>query len=639
MKKKLFAILLVVALVFSAVAILAACQPGAEYNVIFRSFAGRELFRLTTDGEGKISKADVEANETKYASSINSREPDGYFFDGWFTTVEREDEEHPDKITGYSGLINYNKVYTSDTTYYAGYKYEPTSGEETGYMLIGNINGINGWDWGKTGIIPDDVDVNWKMDQDETEGWIYRAKDVDMKGGDAFKVKTYGLGWDDGEINVGGDNLGEVYAAEGAELEIYNYVLNGELVYGVSGDNAFIDIAVKTINVDVEFNYRTKLFDVIVNSIDVYEVRPEIHYIIVGGFESLGANWDAGTQNSDFFFTENGNTMTLEFDLPANAQWKITRNNGAWDWQLNATNLGEVTGEDDLVVPADAFESIGDNNILTNYECSVVITVDLVNSKINILVKSIVIPDPDFIYWESEGYAVVGVSSWNFPITDTEYLFTQDTENLNIGTLTCSFKEGNEFKVSTNSSWNGRINIGWSDAIVVHDEEGNVVANLLAKNGDNIIVRTDCTLAMTLNVSSKSLSFVVVGEVEVPDVPTEPDRRSWGVVGSAVGSWDNDTLLSTEDDGTHKITGLHLSAGEFKFRAEGAWTYQAGWHNEFLQFVAGDGVDSIDGLFVEVAGGGGYPNIKATRACTVDIELVYITDTNWSLIITVTAIG
>lgn len=60
-----------------------------------------------------------------------------------------------------------------------------------------------------------------------------------------------------------------------------------------------------------------------------------------------------------------------------------------------------------------------------------------------------------------------------------------------------------------------------------------------------------------------------------PEQPEQPAYKGWGIVGSAVGSWDVDTPMTS--DGTwHVAKQVALTAGELKFRLDGAWETNLG---------------------------------------------------------------
>ena len=629
MKKKLLVLLLVLALVFSsAMTLLVACNPddSDEYVITFR-LNTKKLFELTTK-DSKISKADVEAKEEQFKRQLLGREAEGFVFTGWYATVT-EDE---DGKNVYSDAINYARKYNDDADYEAGFDFLPMSGEEAGYTLIGVINGYKDWE-------PGNVNEAWILEPSETEGWMYSIT-LDLQPGDQIKIKTTGVGWDEGKVNIGYERLNEVTIADGVTVDLKDNLLKGGLINQTSDGNLFISYLVESLNATIIFNYRTTKFDMVINSMTVLDAMPEFNYILVGSMN----DWNDHCTDPEFIFTEeDGDTLSITYTFKEDDKWLVTYNDGAWGFKLDASSYSysRVTKDESIIdeIPQDLFTDAGSGDIVATYNCTVKLTVKISTKQLFVHVTAITIPDADTIFWESEGYAVMGLTSWDFPISDSKYLFVQDAKDKNIGTITLTLNAGNAFKVSTNSSWNGRINIGWYDGLTAYDKNDQPIANLLEKNGDNIRVRTDCTITITLNVRAKTIKIVVTEDVEVPPVTDDPDTREWGICGTLTG-WGSDMMLTNQADGHKTLSGQALAAGvEFKIRAERAWSDSVGWHNENVKFVAGSGVDSVDGVFVEGSNGGGLSNIKVVKACTVDIDLYYVNDSNWVLVITVTSIG
>ena len=635
MKKKLLVLLLVLALVFSSVfTLLVACDKNDGegdkdgYTITFKGYRGNTLFELTTT-KGKITRAQVQAKEQEKRASIN-RERDGYIFIGWFTTVGDDGT--------YSGEINYAHEYKADAMYYAGYEFAPMSGEENGYTLIGVIGNVADWGDNGAGTTHDE----WRLEPDANEGWIYRISGVQLLSSDNFKLKTYDVGWDDGEIDYGYGDITSLEFADGVVADLKGHSLADDLFYGNGYGNISVSRWVEYADIDVVFNYREKSFDITVNDIAVLDALPDIEWILTGQFpEPDCGNFASSTTEASLIFnpTEVAGVYTISHVFTPDLKFRIKQNLASWDVTLGYDHVNKIEGEGSIVAPAkdDLFTRGDDNNMICNYDCTLTFTIDVNKGTIDILITELA--DDDTVLWESAGYTMVGNfdgANWAKPRpAGDKYLFTQSEENGNIGTWSGELKANTQFKVATNIlEWNGRINIGWSNGLTAYDKDGKSVAGLLEQVGDNIGVRADCNVTITLNVKNKSIKIVVNDEVEVPDIPTEPDSKIWALICSPFSS---DTQTMTQGtDGHRKLTYSFTSATEFKLRVAGDWNTNVGWHNENVQVVAGSGVDSIDGLIVEAPKDG---NFSVTGACTVEFDLYYVTSSNWTLVITVTSVG
>ena len=135
------------------------------------------------------------------------------------------------------------------------------------------------------------------------------------------------------------------------------------------------------------------------------------------------------------------------------------------------------------------------------------------------------------------------------------------------------------------------------------------------KSADNIAGEGEITVEagkyrVYLNMNNLSdvtyeLSTRDFGAVDNPEPEPEPTPDVWGIIGAAVGSWDNDVVM--ENDGTYWVAkNVTFAADEFKFRMNADWTSNFGG----ASFVANEEV-------VLVFNGG---NIKA-EAGTYDVYL------------------
>lgn len=63
---------------------------------------------------------------------------------------------------------------------------------------------------------------------------------------------------------------------------------------------------------------------------------------------------------------------------------------------------------------------------------------------------------------------------------------------------------------------------------------------------------------------------------------------TWGIVGDAVGSWDNDVQLTYNSSTGALEVEVEFSAGQFKFRQDGAWDYSLGGSLDELVYDGGN---------------------------------------------------
>lgn len=63
---------------------------------------------------------------------------------------------------------------------------------------------------------------------------------------------------------------------------------------------------------------------------------------------------------------------------------------------------------------------------------------------------------------------------------------------------------------------------------------------------------------------------------------------TWGIVGDAVGSWDNDVQLTYNSSTGALEADVEFSAGQFKFRQDGAWDYSLGGSLDELVYDGGN---------------------------------------------------
>lgn len=632
MKKRLFAILLVVALVFSSVAALVACNNETEYEISFRK-NGSVIFKLTTSG-GKLTKAQVDEATNKNIAKIDNRQHEGYYFVGWYTDVDG------DVLTG---EINYAKKYTENASYEAGYEFAPLAGEDEGYTLIGVINGVE--NWGANGLLTEET---WKMTQDEEEGWIYRIT-TDIKGRDSIKVKTFGKTWGEGKINLGAPGLSEVTFEDGVQPEDVDpigdandgtSVIWGNLQGSNDLDNTYVSKHVETANVTITFNYRTKTYDIHFNSLTWLEEVPEPEYILVGGpalaGESPDDTWSAETSTQGRFFVRSegdDNIRTLDFEFTGVTSFKVKENGSDWGWQIGWSSAMEVTYDDAVSAEDKAqcegllFSGDGEGeNIKVAFACKVTITLDVAAQKISILVKEVTIPEAE----EELTYIIVGNFSdnnWNTSTAKDKYTFKKVESESNKYSLTVDIAQNVSWKITVLASEGGydkfEMNAGASRTVTAGSGvTGSVTGLFTGSGGANIGTTANCNVTITIDVVAKTMNIVV----NTMEAAAANDER-WCITGStgALGSWSaayaESRELKADAEGPAnllKITLTFTANTQFKFKQVYTWDTNINYANGGLTVTSEDGIDTT-GLFVNA--GGTDNNFKVTKACTVTITL------------------
>ena len=615
MKKRIFAMLVVIALVFSAFAVLTAC--GEEYTVKFKYNNGKTLFELTTSG-GKLAKKDVEDMEKQYARQLSSREPEGYFFSGWFSKVSKDEDGN----TVYSNPINYAKTYTEDTAYEAGYEFLPISGEENGYTLVGVIGTIQ--DWG--GDDGDNVThTEWTFDQNQTEGWKYSLKGINLLPGNSFKVKTIGLAWDEGKVKIGYEGVNEVVLGDGVEADLKGHELKGELILGADDNNGGLNIKVsqwvESATANFDFNYRTKKLDITLTAITVRTELPKTEWILVGNFTE--DKWASSTTKDTLIFEDNGdNTYTVSHAFTMGLEWRIKTNVADWDdTQYGYNHLGTPTkgaGVDEI--PADLFKAGSqDNNIGTNYDCTLKITLNVESETIEIEVTQITIPDEEV----KLTYVITGSFSsnkWNETSAVEGYIFSE-TDQPNQYQLTIDMPQNLEWQIIGLPGGYGVFRLGrgsvrniTKEATITDDVSGT---NLFGGNisvTSNVEVKRTCNVTITIDVVAMKIDL----HVNTIQAATQNDER-WVIAGSMNG-WPESTAPASqyimEESGDIATLTITLTSGTtFKFKQAYSWAKQYHWNNTNKTYTSEDGI-STDGLF-----SGNGENFKVNDRCTVTFTL------------------
>ena len=500
MKKKLLAILLAVVMVVSALAVLTACQePDKEYTVTFSNISGVEYFTLKTK-DGKISQTDVEAKTAELKNGDMT-------FMGWYATLGSDPAT--DAVT-YSDPIDYDKVYEEDAEYYA--YWFGGSGSANGYTVVGVIGEDTCWD-----EIPEDHD-SWILQQDSTKKWIYSVT-LDVVGNNNFKVKEIAAGWNP---EFGYDALAEVTIADGADVTLPDGVTAASLFSSVGMGNVGISASVETMNLTIIYDHSIGKLRLVINSATILEEAPVYDYILVGTLKE--GNWNASSKDDAVMFkaTDDENIYKLTYTFAKDNEWQVTLNNGAWSWQMGGSNINSVTAATSIVVTNNSSSeeidkddivsklfSRGDGNISTLLDCTVIITIDVENSKIDIEVTAVTVidlvePDPN-----TDDWGIIGAfNSWS---ADAATFANDETDSHKRGSYT--FTDGTIFKLRVLGNWD--ISVGW------HGENLKVVAGdglsdsdiqgLFEDPGDgNIKVTGPCTVTFDLVYYSKTAWTLVI---------------------------------------------------------------------------------------------------------------------------------
>lgn len=497
MKKKLLAILLTVVMVVSALAVLTACQD-KEYTITFGSISGQEYFTLKTK-DGKISKEAVEAETAKLSNGDMT-------FMGWYATL---DYDQATDQTTYKDPIDYDKVYTEDTDYYA--YWFGGSGSANGYTIVGVIGEETCWD-----EVPEDHDA-WILQQDATKKWLYSVT-LDVVGNNNFKVKEIAPGWNP---EFGYEKLAEVTVADNAEITFPEGVTKDDLFASAGLGNIGVSASVETMNITVVYDHSIQKVRIIINSATILEEEPVYDYILVGTLKE--GTWNPSSTDEAVMFkaTEDENVFTLTYTFTKDNEWKVTLNNGAWSWSLGGSNLNPATAATDIVVTNNSTaEEIdkddvvsklfsGDDNISVLFDCTVTITIDVSASTIDIVVKAVTVidlvqPEPNDSLW-----GLIGAAGWGDE-DDIDLTYNEETGH---HTLTYTFSEAVNFKFRTEHKWGTEVAWHGQNLSVVAGEglsDSDIEGLFVDPQDGNIRVTGPCTVTFDLIYYSKSVWTLVI---------------------------------------------------------------------------------------------------------------------------------
>ena len=154
----------------------------------------------------------------------------------------------------------------------------------------------------------------------------------------------------------------------------------------------------------------------------------------------------------------------------------------------------------------------------------------------------------------ADEYTVAGVESvfgTNWDINDANNLMTTE-DNVNytlvLTDVTLEKNVDYTFKVVKNHSWD------------------------TAYPASNYVFKVDETAKYTITIGfNAETTTITVGTEKTGDAVAS--EHAWGVVGTLVGSWDNDVFMTLNGEGIYTAVIENVAAGsyEFKVRADGAW--------------------------------------------------------------------
>ncbi len=183
----------------------------------------------------------------------------------------------------------------------------------------------------------------------------------------------------------------------------------------------------------------------------------------------------------------------------------------------------------------------------------------------------------EFVNWNRPIWIVGDYNGWDNS-DNAKFIITTPTSNRTAEGYVY-LKQGG-IKLVTDHSWDNTHTYG-------DDGSGN-----LTNPGNNISVQEDGYYRVRANLSEMTFSLV---------------KTDWGIIGSATPSdWGDETPLNYNSDMEQWIGGVHLTANEFKFRANHSWDYNYG-------------SDEADGKLQ--AGGANIPvDIEDDYAITLDFS-------------------
>ncbi len=182
-------------------------------------------------------------------------------------------------------------------------------------------------------------------------------------------------------------------------------------------------------------------------------------------------------------------------------------------------------------------------------------------------------PTYEYVDYYLIGSATAG--AWDNAANNANLYPLLKTAQSGIYTFTGYFAEG-EFKmIKVKGSWDEQLGLGSS-------------AGQLSTDGGSGNIPVPAAGYYKLTVDANNLSYTL----EAAEA-SSTTYSSISIIGSVIGNWDVDTQLtqSTFDPHVWYISGVELSAGEFKFRADNEWTVSWGTNAEFFGTAAQGGAN------------------------------------------------
>lgn len=345
----------------------------------------------------------------------------------------------------------------------------------------------------------------------------------------------------DGKISFAQKDLNAALLNMGAEADV-EFALDFQLVASPATDKGAV-IATYTVCSNVVtasfVPYSTTVLDA-----DKYD-----HIWIIGAAESIGA-WDHGKVFQYLYnYNGDGNTYSgmIYYTDGAAGGWKLTGIAG-WD---DSCNWGSESQAEESEASSITLISSGGSKDIKCYSLPYYMwTFD----------KSTLTLKKEF------GFTTMGIvgafNEWNPADENCVMAYNAQYHRFYID---YDFAADTELKFTADGKWD--LNFGTD----------------MEQNGGNIAVTAGkYRIYLDFNKNEYTFDENMYGKEEPGMSPSggenekpEPVDEVWGIVGDAVGSWDNDVVM--ESDGTyHYVKGQVLADGKFKFRLNAAWTTNFG---------------------------------------------------------------
>ncbi|WP_300100233.1 SusE domain-containing protein [uncultured Alistipes sp.] len=188
---------------------------------------------------------------------------------------------------------------------------------------------------------------------------------------------------------------------------------------------------------------------------------------------------------------------------------------------------------------------------------------------------------------------------WNHG--NSQFLFSfLDDEIHYEGVIDFGDKAANGFKITGIGGWDDSCNWGTDGNAAAPEAEAASITLISSGGSGNITAYSQRFYRFAFDRSTltltKSLSF-----------------SQLGIVGDAVGSWDNDVVMEFDTSKQVFWADVELTAGEMKFRLDGAWTTSFGSATEGM-------LDSGDNIKVPAGKYRIYVNLNNSAAMTYELN-------------------